>query len=131
MKPKPNAIDSYRKTEVLTANRETVLLMLYAGAIRFIKTAIGAAEKKDLAVRNEQTLKAQNIVNELRAVLDFKIGGEIALELERLYSYVSSRLVSATIENNADHLKDALRVLETLNSAWEEAIASLKKQKEG
>jgi flagellar secretion chaperone FliS len=130
-KPKTSSLDSYRKTEVTTANRETILLMLYAGAIRFLKGALEAGERKDLAERNLLTSKAQSIVNELRSVLDFKIGGEIATELDRLYAFVTSRLISATIEHNADHLREALKVLESLHTAWEEAVASLKKQKEG
>jgi flagellar secretion chaperone FliS len=130
-KQKPPGIDAYRKTELKTANRETILLMLYAGAIRFLKGAIEAAEAKDLAERNRLTSKAQGIITELRSVLDFKISPEIATELDRLYDFVSMRLVSATIEHNPEHLKEALRVLQTLHTAWEEAVASLKKQKEG
>jgi flagellar secretion chaperone FliS len=130
MKPKLQGIDSYRKTEVTTANRETVLLMMYAGAIRFLKSALEAFDRNDIAERNRHTTRV-HIVSELRAVLDFNIGGEIATELDRLYAFVSSRLVTATVQNNRDHLKDALKVLETLHIAWEEAVASLKKQKEG
>lgn len=130
-KPKPQGIDRYRRTEVLTANRETILLMMYAGAIRFLKGAMEAAGVPDIAERNRLTTKVQDIVNELRAVLDFQIGGEIAHELDRLYAFVSSKLVSATVQNNPDHLQEALKVLETLHTAWEEAVASLKKQKEG
>ncbi len=130
-KPKTPGVDAYRKTQATTANRETILLMLYAGAIRFLKGAIEAGERKDLAERNRLTARTQDIVHELRSVLDFKIDGGIASELERLYTFVTSRLVSATLEHNIGHLREALKVLETLNSAWEEAIASLKKQKEG
>ncbi len=130
-KPKTTGIDSYRKTAVTTASRETVLLMLYAGAIRFLKGALEAAERKDLAERNRLVSRTQSIVSELRSVLDFKIGGTIATELDRLYAFVTSRLVTATIEHNSDHLREALKVLETLHNAWEEAVASLRKQKEG
>ena len=130
-KPKTSGIDSYRKTAVTTASRETILLMLYAGAIRFLKGAIEAAERKDIAERSRLIAKVQAIVTELRSVLDFKIGGDIAIELDRLYAFVTTRLVSATIQQNTDHLREALKVLETLQIGWEEAVASLKKQKEG
>src|SRR5688572_18466590 len=131
MKPNSPGIDRYRITEITTANRETILLMMFGGAIRFLKGAMEASDKNDIAERNRQTTKVQSIVSELRAVLDFNIGGELALELDRLYDFVSSRLISATVENKPEHLKDALRVLETLHIAFEEAVASLKKQKEG
>ncbi len=130
-KSKTSGIDSYRKMAVTTASRETILLMLYAGAIRFLKGSIEAAERKDIAERSRLIAKVQAIVTELRSVLDFKIGGDIAIELDRLYAFVTTRLVSATIQQNTDHLREALKVLETLQIGWEEAVASLKKQKEG
>jgi flagellar biosynthetic protein FliS len=61
---------AYRRTEVLTANRETILLMMYAGAIRFLKGAIEAGEKGDTAERNRLVSRVQTIVGELRATLD-------------------------------------------------------------
>ena len=45
---KLNSMEAYKKTEVSTANRETILLMLYSGAIRFLKSAIAASEKSNI-----------------------------------------------------------------------------------
>lgn len=119
---------AYRRTEVLTANRETILLMMYAGAIRFLKGAIEAGEKGDTAERNRLVSRVQTIVGELRATLDFKVGGDIARNLERLYAYVTNRLMTGTLEQSLDPLREALNILETLNTAWEEAVASLRKK---
>lgn len=129
-KPKQNPAEVYRRTEAVTATREALLLMLYSGALRFLKNAKDASACGDNADRNQWIRRAQDIVNELRAVLDFQISPEIATELDRLYAYVTARLVSATLEHDARAIDDALKVLETLNTAWEEAVAALKKQKE-
>jgi flagellar protein FliS len=123
-------VDIYRKTEVMTANRETILLMMYAGAIRFLKQAIEAEERSDVAERGRLVGRTQEIVNELRSTLNFEVGGEIATQLDQLYIFVTDRLIQGNIEKNVTPLKEALSVLSTLNSAWEEAIAALKKGKE-
>lgn len=120
-------VDAYRKTEVLTASRESILLMLYSGAIRFIRLAIDASDKKDLPSKAKYTTKAQDIVNELRATLNFEVGQEISNNLERLYLFASRCLVQSTLDKSSAPLHEALKVLETLSKAWEEAIDNLKK----
>lgn len=129
-KPKPPpSLNAYRRTEAMTANRETILLMMYAGAIRFLKSAITAAEKNDVGEKTKYIMKVQDIINELRATLNFEIGGDVAKNLELLYAYIAQRLIDGTIEKEPKQLNDALGILVTLNEAWEQAIASLKKDK--
>jgi len=129
-KPKaPPSLGAYRKTEVLTANRETILLMIYAEAIRSLKKALEHSDKKEQAERARYIVKAQEIVNELRSTLNFEIGGDIARNLDSLYAFVTQRLVSATVEGNSAAIEEALKVLTTLHSGWEEAIASLRKER--
>ncbi len=129
-KPKPKTgAEAYRQNEVLTANKETVLILLYEGAIRFLKQAIDAVEKKNQADKIKYIIKTNEIVAELRAGLNFKMGGEIAGNLERLYDYVADRLIQGNMNNSAQSLQEALTVLTSLHEAWELAIASLKKER--
>lgn len=121
--------DAYRQNDVLTANKETILLMLYAGAVRFLKQAIDAMEKNKFADKAKYLIKTQEIVGELRAGLNFEVGGEIALNLERLYDYIIERLVMGNVENNPKALHEALGVLQMLNDTWEEAVSQIRKEK--
>lgn len=123
---KKNPFSSYSKTGVLTASRETILLMLYEGAIRFLKMAITASESSQTNEKNKYVGKVMDIVNELRASLNHKEGEEIASSLESLYEFIQDRLLKGSIENNANHLKEALNILSTLKTGWETAIQSLK-----
>ncbi len=129
LKEPGGALGAYRKTEVYTANKETLLLMMYSGVIRSLKRAIDAGEKGDGAERARFIVKAQEIVNELRSTLNFDVGGDIAKHLDSLYAFITERLVQATVDPKAEPIQDALKVLTTLNNAWEEAIASLRKEK--
>lgn len=125
---KKASINTYRKTDVLTASKETVLLMLYGGAIRFTKQAIEAAKADNTAERGKYTSKVQEIINELRSTLNFEVGGALAENLDRLYVFISRCLVQSTLDKGVEPLHEVLKVLETLNAGWEQAIANLKKE---
>lgn len=123
------SIEAYKKTDVMTANRETILLMMYAGAIRFLKKAIEASETKNIEEKAKYIHKTQDIVNELRATLNFEVGGDLAQSLDSLYAYIMDRLLQGNLQKNTELLTEALNLLITLSAAWEEAIASLRKEK--
>lgn len=119
-------LQSYRNTEILTANKESVLLLLYEGGIRFLKQAIQAVEQKDIPEKARLIGRVQDIINELRATLNHKEGGELASSLDSLYLFITDRLVSGNKENDPEKLKEALGILSTLHEAWAKAISSLK-----
>ena len=120
--------NKYKKTAVESASREKLLLMLYEGAIKFTKKAIIAAEENDIPTRCENITKAYDIVLELMNTLDFKVGGEVAENLEQLYMFITDELTRANITGKPDHLKNVLKILETLYDGWKEAVELLKKK---
>ena len=122
-------LNSYRNTEVMTANRETILLMLYAGAARFLRQAIEANTRKDYSEKSRLIGRTQEIISELRATLNFKVGEEIATALESLYDFITDRLITGNKDNSTPALSEALNIITTLQSAWEQAIDSLKTNK--
>lgn len=123
-------IHTYQKTDVLTANRETILLMLYSGAIRFLKAGIHGAKIADRSLKCENITKAQRIVSELRATLNFEVAPEVATGLESLYSFITRRLVEGVITDDTQGLEEALKILEDLSATWEQAIAQSKNKSE-
>lgn len=122
-------IDMYRKTDVLTANRETILLMLYAGAIRYTKRGIDAQERGDNPERNKCLIRVQEIVTELRSTLNFEVGGEIAQQLDGIYAFLTRNISDALLSPAAENLGTVLKLLTTLNEGWEQAAESLKKER--
>jgi flagellar secretion chaperone FliS len=129
MNPK-RGVNAYKQADVMTASKETILLMLYEGAIRFVRGGIEAIENNKIEERSRLFLRAQDIVTELRCTLDFKIGGDIAVNMEKLYDYITDRLIQANIQHKAEPAREGLKILEDLHKTWVEAIASLKKDKE-
>lgn len=123
-----NAAQKYKQTSVQSASKEKILLMLYEGCIRFIKQAIVAIEKKDIADRGMNIGRAYDIINELNNTLNHEVGGEIAANLEQLYMFVSEQLTKANATGDKKPLEESLKVLETLYSGWVEAIEKLKRE---
>ncbi|NBX77029.1 MAG: flagellar export chaperone FliS [Proteobacteria bacterium] len=126
MQNKKTPFGAYTKTGVITASREKILIMLYDGAIRFLKMAITANDAKNLPEKNLYVGKTMDIVNELRASLNHKEGEDIAANLEGLYDFIQDRLLKGSMGNDPSHLSEALGILTTLRSAWDQAIQSLK-----
>ena len=121
------AFQKYKTTSVQSASREKLLLMMYEGAIKFMKLSITAMEKKDIAEKGMMIGRAFDIILELNNTLDHKVGGEVAKNLEQLYMFITDQLTKANITNNAEHVRNALKVMETLYEGWQRAVEQLKK----
>jgi len=117
-----NPYRQYQKTQVTTASREKVLLMLYEGAIRFTKQAHAAMLAKKIAEKGKYISKATAILSELMATLDFKVGGQLAADLENLYVFMIDKLIEGNITNNPDCLVQVEKLLMTLFTAWKDVV---------
>ena len=122
-----NAYQKYKNTSIQSAGREKLLLMMYEGAIKYVKKAIVAAEQKQIAERGMNIGRAFDIILELNNTLDHKIGGEISKNLEQLYMFITDQLTKANITGDPQYLRSCLKILETLFDGWNKAIEQLKK----
>ncbi|OFZ31598.1 MAG: flagellar export chaperone FliS [Bdellovibrionales bacterium RIFCSPHIGHO2_01_FULL_40_29] len=125
-----NPYAKYKQASVLTASREQILLMLYEAAIKFTKIAIQAMEDKQIAERGKNILKAYDIVMELHATLDHKVGGELSKQLEDLYLFMMDQYTKANIKSDVEPLKSNIKILENLYDGWKQAIEKIKKDNE-
>jgi flagellar protein FliS len=122
--------NQYQDIQVTTSSSEKILIMLYDGAIRFSMIALDKLEKNNLADKGKYIGKVLAIIGELRSSLNHEVGGEISINLERLYSYMMSELSQANINNSAASVENVIKILTTLRDTWVEAIEILKKEKE-
>ncbi len=112
----------YRANEVSTVSKSKLILLMYDGAIRFINEAIRRVETNDVAGRGTYISKAQKIVDELNGALNHKAGGEVAVNLDKVYLEVSRNLIDANIRGSKEPLDEALSSLKGLRSAWNQVI---------
>lgn len=130
--PQPyNQPASYRKTQIETASPEGLILMLYDGALRFLALAEEAFEKKELEDINGALQRVQAIITELLSSLDKAKGGEIAVNLERLYLFFLERLGTANVQKDPVPIREIKPLIEDLRNAWAELVKQNAKKNEG
>jgi flagellar protein FliS len=121
-----NPYKKYKQTQVTSASREEILLMMYEGAIKFNKLALKAAQENKVYDRCINLSKAFDIVNELNNTLDHEVGGDLAKQLEQLYIFVTDQYTKANLTGEAAPLEGALKVLENLYEGWKGAVNIVK-----
>lgn len=102
----------------MTASPAQLVYMLYDRAIGSLKEAIAAIEAGDIETRWRANNRAIEIINHLWSTLDVKSGGEIARNLDRLYPFMTMRLVQVDIRNNPVPAREVIALLEPLRDAW-------------
>ncbi|MCD6365703.1 MAG: flagellar export chaperone FliS [Planctomycetes bacterium] len=118
-----SGISAYQENAVTTQSSGHLIVMLYDGAVKFLKQAIDAMEAGNIADKGRFITKAMDIINELDGVLDMDAGGDIALNLRRLYCFMRGHMVQANIKSDPRMLRDVISLLEELNESWR-AIAT-------
>lgn len=118
--PLPNAYTQYNNSKVLTASPAELTLMLYEGAIKFCNIAEIAIEQKDIAKAHTNIVKTQRIIDYLRQTLDMKY--QVAQDFERIYVYLSKRLVEANIKKDKEILEEVNTHLRSVRDTWKEVM---------
>ena len=113
-----NGVDVYKEHAIGTQSKGRLIVMLYDGAIRFMNLAIKEMEAGNNAAKGQYIAKAQDIINELNAVLDMNAGGEIATNLRQLYCFMIRRLSEANIKRDPRLVQDVIDLLDELNQGW-------------
>jgi len=114
---------AYRENGILTQPREKLVVMLYEGAINFLKRAAAAMEAGNCEDKAKYVQKAQAIVDELNVALDVEAGGEVAANLRRLYLFMTTHLNQANIRQDPQLIQDVIDLLQDLNEGWKAIIA--------
>lgn len=103
----------------MTSNKVRLVSMLCDGVIGFNNKAKRAIEEGDIETRVLNINKSLAIVSELSNALDMEAGGEVAVNLARLYDYMIERLSEANIKNSAFPLNDVSEIMKELKAGWD------------
>lgn len=113
-----NGIKTYQDTAVTTQSRGRLIVLLYEGAIKFMKLAIKELEANNYEAKGRYLNKAQDILNELNAVLDMDAGGAIASNLRKLYVFMNRRLSEANVKRDPQMIREVIALMEEMNQSW-------------
>jgi flagellar protein FliS len=126
MRVPSNPWQSYQQVATQTAPPGQLVLMLYAGAAKFLERALTGFEMDDPAEANEtinnNIIRAQEIIFELNVTLNMNEGGELARTLRSLYDYIDRRLMEANLKKDAEPVKEALGRVVVLRDAWAQML---------
>jgi flagellar protein FliS len=95
-----------------------LVVMLYDGAIRYVNDARDAVERNDVVARTRAVSRALAIVTELQNTLRIEDGGDVARELDRLYTYLTARLLDVNVKRDRKALDEVHRLLMTVRDGW-------------
>jgi flagellar secretion chaperone FliS len=116
----PNPYQQYRATKVQTSGSVDLVVMLYQGAVKFIRLGIEAMEHDDAKTAHTNLVRAQDIVVELLTSLNREAGGQIANQLAGVYDYCFRRLVLANVKKDPEPAREVLGIVRDLGMAWQQ-----------
>lgn len=117
-----NPHDAYQAVQITTTDRGRLLLMMYEGAIKFLKLSVVGLQEKDIPKFCRYLSKGQAIIAELMNTLDFEKGGEIARDLDRLYDFMLFYLSEANLYRDEARISKVIALIDTIYSAYREII---------
>ena len=110
---------AYRQNSVLTASPGQLVVMLYDGAIRFLRQAEIAMEEGSVAQTNDRMQRAEAILEELISTLNMD-AGEISQRLQSIYIFCRSELIASRIHRDPKKIQQVVGLLTNLREAWAE-----------
>ena len=115
-------LSAYTQTNIDSIVHEAtphkLIEMLFKGAKDSLAQAIGAIEQKDFEVKGKKISKATAIILNLQTYLDQEKGGEIAENLNELYTYMAKVLIDANRTNDLGKLREISGLLNTVADGW-------------
>lgn len=121
-----NAVQTYQSNQVTTATPAELTLMLYNGAIKFVKQTKSAIQEKNVVKAHEFSLKVQNILYELMSTLNQDYS--ISKEFMKLYEYMLQRTIEANMRKDLEILDEIEYLFIQFRDTWKEAMILSKKQ---
>lgn len=123
MNMRERALASYGDVKVTTgvagADNIQLIQMLFDGLIESLATAKGHIERGSISEKSKSLARAGRIVVGLQGALDFEKGGDIARNLNDLYSYVTRRLFHVNAHNDLEALKEVHSLMNEIRGAWQ------------
>lgn len=110
---------AYRESAVLTASPEQLVVMLYDGALRFLRQSEVAYGEGAWQHGGERMGRAEAIIDELLATLNMD-AGELAERLQAIYVFCKKTLIEARLEREPAKIRTVIKLFADLREAWDQ-----------
>lgn len=115
-----HAAHTYKQQQVNTASPAKMVFMLYEKTLSRLQEAQNAIGRNDIQGRCNANCSAQELIAHLSNTLDMEQGGEIAVNLERLYTHCLLRLMDVDRNNDPEAAAEVITLLKPLRDSWAE-----------
>ena len=117
------ALKQYQSTStqsgIFEASPHRLIQMLMEGALEKIAKAKGFMLRNELEQKGKNITWALKIIGGLQSSLDKDVGGELSENLDKLYEYMSIKLVESNVENSVEKLDEVASLLTTVKEGWD------------
>src|SRR3954454_11156592 len=108
---------AYRANAVLTASPEQLVVMLYDGAVRFLRQSETAMTEGAWTHAFDKLGRGEAIIDELLATLNMDTG-EMSDRLQAIYVFCKKTLIDARLQRNGEKIGHVAALLVSLREAW-------------
>ncbi len=113
----------YQQAQALTVSPGQLVVLLYDGALKFMRRARMALDDRQLEVAHNAICRAQNIIVELDSTLDDR-AGNVSEDLHRIYDYCYRRLIEANMSKDPAPLGEVIAHFEALLETWRQVVSA-------
>lgn len=118
--------DAYQSYHSVSLSAQTaqaspvqLVLILMDGLLDELARTRAHIEARRYELKASSLARAIDILNGLSSALDFEAGGEVVVNLGRLYEFCAERLHQAGVTLDTGMLDEAVGVLSTLREGWQ------------
>lgn len=111
-------VSTYLTQQIMTASPAKLVSMLYDKLLISLKEVIAAIEKGEIEARWKANARATEIISHMWSTLDQVNGGEIAKNLDGMFSFILTRLPDVDMRNDPEPAREAIGLLEPIAESW-------------
>ena len=123
-------LNQYRRSSIETAGKLDLIIMCYERAILLLTQARDHVKEKEYEKKVSKFQNALNIISELQTCLNKEKGGQIAENLDALYTYMTKRLLVGDIQKDLSAYDESIKILSELKEAWVAINSSEERQED-
>lgn len=109
----------YRQTQLTTVDKGRLIVLLYEGAIKFLREAVESQKTGDIPAKSNFINRALDIISELSQSLNMNDGGDIAQNLKRIYQFWTDHLLKAKVVRDSRAMEEVIDMMSSLIEAWQ------------
>lgn len=112
----------YQQVDVVSrvegADPHALVAILYEELLKALDAMAAAAARRDFGQRGERQARALRLLSGLEMSLDFEQGGELAVDLARVYREGRRLVIAAGRENDTAKIAQAREMIGGVAEAW-------------